>query len=193
MIARWLLDTSAYSRRHIPVVREDLAQRLDAGEELCLSAPTLLELLRTPRGTRVAAERETLGDAFAIVGLTERTGELAADAMVKLAAHTTDGHRLPVADLLTAALAAERGLGVLHIDKHFDRLATIGDLDFKSAPACSSSDLTDIKGTSPAARQRELRRTLHATLSRLPSVRAEELLTEFIERAGTPRTRRART
>jgi len=184
---RWLVDTSAYTRRHIPAVRDGLAQCLDAGEELCLTAPTLLELLRTPRGTRVAAERDTLTAAFDIVALTERTGELAADAMVKLAAHSADSHRLPIADLLTAALAAERGFGVLHVDKHFDRLATIGDLDFKSAPACSSSDLTDIKDTSPAARQRELRRTLHATLSRLPSVRAEELLKEFIERARTPK------
>lgn len=38
--------------------------------------------------------------------------------------------RLPVADYLIAAAAAERGFGVLHADKHFDLLAEV--LEFES-------------------------------------------------------------
>jgi predicted nucleic acid-binding protein len=38
--------------------------------------------------------------------------------------------RLPAADYLIAAAAAERGFGVLHADRHFDLLATV--LDFES-------------------------------------------------------------
>ncbi len=33
--------------------------------------------------------------------------------------------RLPAADYLIAAAAAERGFGVLHADRHFDLLATV--------------------------------------------------------------------
>ena len=33
--------------------------------------------------------------------------------------------RLPAADYLIAASAAERGFGVLHQDRHFDTLATV--------------------------------------------------------------------
>ena len=33
--------------------------------------------------------------------------------------------RLPAADYLIAAAAAERGFGVLHEDRHFDTLATV--------------------------------------------------------------------
>ena len=32
-------------------------------------------------------------------------------------------HRLPVPDLLIAACAQQHGLGVLHLDRHFDLLA----------------------------------------------------------------------
>lgn len=39
--------------------------------------------------------------------------------------------RLPAADYLIAAAAAERGFGVLHEDRHFDLLATV--LGFESA------------------------------------------------------------
>ena len=38
--------------------------------------------------------------------------------------------RLPVSDYLIAAAAAERGFGVLHVDSHFDLLATV--LEFES-------------------------------------------------------------
>lgn len=38
--------------------------------------------------------------------------------------------RLPAADYLIAAAAAERGFGVLHEDRHFDLLATV--LSFES-------------------------------------------------------------
>lgn len=34
-------------------------------------------------------------------------------------------HRVPVTDLLIAAAAADRGVGVLHCDHHFDRLAVV--------------------------------------------------------------------
>jgi len=37
---------------------------------------------------------------------------------------------VPITDALIAATAAERGVGVLHYDEHFDRLASV--LEFES-------------------------------------------------------------
>lgn len=45
--------------------------------------------------------------------------------------------RLPAADYLIAAAAAERGFGVLHEDRHFDLLATV--LGFESVRLSAES------------------------------------------------------
>lgn len=179
---RWLLDTSAYSRRGVRVVGDELARRLDAGDELCLSAPVLLELLRAPRGAAVAAALEGLTDAFEVVALTPNTTKLAAEAMVTLAERSPDAHRLPIADLLTAAQASELGFGVLHVDHDFDVLSTSG-LQFESEMVCSPDDLPSGTQQSPAARQRELRRVLNRTLSQLSIDDAQRLLGSFVEQA----------
>lgn len=51
-------------------------------------------------------------------------------ALRELASGGGLAHRLPLTDALIAAAAAERGVGVLHHDPHFDRLAEV--LDFES-------------------------------------------------------------
>lgn len=180
MSQRWLLDTSAYSRRHIPAVARNVARRVESGEELLISAPTLLELLRTPLGSDVAGERSRLSEAFEVLPLSASSGELAAEAMAELACAGRDGHRLPVPDLLTAALASEHELGVLHLDSHFDELSGTDCLHFKSVAACAPDEIDEVTGRSPATRQRQLRRSLNAALSRLPIERAEALLVEFV-------------
>ncbi|MGO9901939.1 MAG: hypothetical protein ACLP0J_20145 [Solirubrobacteraceae bacterium] len=177
---RWLLDTSAYARRRPPAVSRAFAQRLTAGEELLLPAPTLLELLRTPRGGEVAALRDELADTFELVGFTDNTAQLAAYAMVDLAERDADSHRLPVADLLNAALAVENQCGVLHLDRHYERAART--LGFEAEWVCDPAEIKN-REDSPAERQRSLRRELYTVLSRLPMDRAERLLAEFSDRA----------
>ncbi len=41
-------------------------------------------------------------------------------------------HRIPPADVLIAAMADRAGLGILHYDHHYDRLADKTDLAFDS-------------------------------------------------------------
>ena len=53
-------------------------------------------------------------------------------AMRDLLARNPLSHRVPFADALIAATAAEAGRGVLHYDSHFDRLAVV--LGFESRP-----------------------------------------------------------
>ena len=49
----------------------------------------------------------------------------ARSAMSELAQAGPLHHRVPVTDLLIAVAAADRGVGVLHCDHHFDRLADL--------------------------------------------------------------------
>ena len=58
--------------------------------------------------------------------VTERVCRAALSASSQVQAR----RRLPAADYLIAAAAAERGFGVLHKDRHFDLLATV--LGFES-------------------------------------------------------------
>jgi predicted nucleic acid-binding protein len=62
--------------------------------------------------------------------LTKGAIQAARSAIAELAEAGPLHHRAPVADLLIAAAAAEKGVGVLHCDRHFDRLA--GVLGFES-------------------------------------------------------------
>jgi len=60
-------------------------------------------------------------------------------AMRELSAATPLGHRVPLPDLLIAAAAQEAGVGVLHLDRHFDRLAEV--LAFDSRWAADPAEL----------------------------------------------------
>lgn len=92
------------------------------------SESDFIELDRTLRDLPEAPVTRTVMDA-------------ALTAMGRLAAELRERpgrHRVPPADLIVAAAAEESGLGVLHYDRHFDRLSDV--LSFESrwlAPAGS--------------------------------------------------------
>lgn len=177
---RWLIDTSAWARRETIAVSEQLAALLDEeeGSEFVLSPTVLLELLRGPQGDQVSERRQSLTEAMEVVAADKGTWSIAADAMIKLALHHPTAHRLPVADLLTAALAHQHGLGVVHVDGDFELLAHWSGLTFPErrlelgdeAPAPSSS----------ALRQRQLRRELAQLLHLLPAETAEGFLADSV-------------
>ncbi|HWT92296.1 MAG TPA: hypothetical protein VN238_04820 [Solirubrobacteraceae bacterium] len=87
--------------------------------------------MRGPQGTAVAAERHDLEGSLQLVEADARTFALAGDAMERLAEHAAEAHRLPVPDLVTAALAHQHGCGVVHVEGHFDLLAAHGGLAFE--------------------------------------------------------------
>lgn len=66
-----------------------------------------------PRALRQAPITRTVTDA-AILAVRELAS-----------ADPPGAHRVRIPDALIAAAAAERGLGVLHYDRHFDRLAEV--------------------------------------------------------------------
>jgi predicted nucleic acid-binding protein len=131
---RWLVDTSAWSRRLLPHVAQQLQGILAEEEdsELVLSPSVLLELMRGPQHEAVAEERRTLTRAMEVLGVDDRTFELAAEAMERLALHQAEAHRLQIPDLITAALAHQHGCGVVHIDEDLKLLEAHGGLTFEA-------------------------------------------------------------
>ncbi|MGH3995777.1 MAG: PIN domain-containing protein [Pseudonocardiaceae bacterium] len=120
-----VIDTSAWARQREPAVAERWAAALEA--KLLASCPVAaLEILATARDQREFDELERDFAFLPQAPVTESVCRAALSASGELQAR----RRLPAADYLIAAAAAERGFGVLHQDRHFDLLATV--LGFQS-------------------------------------------------------------
>ncbi|HWM64710.1 MAG TPA: PIN domain-containing protein [Solirubrobacterales bacterium] len=120
-----VIDASAWSRQRKPAVQARWNATNDA--DLFASCPVAaLEILKTARDERDFAEADAAFSAIPQVPITAS----ACRAALTAARELRGSRRLPVADYLIAAAAAERGFGVLHADRHFDLLATV--LEFES-------------------------------------------------------------
>jgi hypothetical protein len=131
--AELLLDNSAWARlgdASLPLERaEEIAIALEDGRvAACL--PFLLEAGYSARSA--ADHGELIEELLALpsIGLDEEIERRAIDAQGQLA--RAGHHRLPPVDLILAAIADRRGLGVLHYDADFDVLAARTDLSFES-------------------------------------------------------------
>jgi predicted nucleic acid-binding protein len=120
-----IIDTSAWARQRDPQVAPRWAEAIRAGR--FASCPVAaLEILASARDE---ADVDILDRSLAALPqapVTETVCRAALAASGRLQAR----RRLPAADYLIAAAAAERGFGVLHEDRHFDLLATV--LGFES-------------------------------------------------------------
>ncbi len=113
-----VFDTSAWQHQREPEARSRWLELLDAGR-LALCPVVALELCAAARDEHERARLEAaLGTLEAHAPVTERAGDAARSALRDLGAQ----RRLPAADYLIAAAAAQRGFGVLHYDRHFDLL-----------------------------------------------------------------------
>ncbi len=109
-----LVDKSAYVRGVPDEYSED---------ELCLCAVIRWELLYSARSPTAYATAEQGLAAFRELRMDAETFAAAGGAQRELA--QTGRHRVPVPDLLIAACAQQHGADVLHVDRHFDVLATV--------------------------------------------------------------------
>lgn len=181
---RWIVDTSAWAHRDVPGVAEQLAHLLeeDADSEFVLSPSALLELIRGPQGEDVATERTALEADLEVLAVDAETYRLAANAMVALALHAAEAHRLPIPDLVTAALAHQHGCGVAHIDIDFEILAEHSGLTFQQRridlppPGDGSGAVHPV-----AADQRALVKELRQLLHRKPAADAEAFLAGAVQ------------
>jgi predicted nucleic acid-binding protein len=137
-----LLDNSAWARVVAGLLPREaadaVADKLEA-RELAICLPFLLEAGYS--ATAAADHRAMMEDfdrLYPRVALTATTEALAVRAQGELAAR--GHHRMAPVDLMIAACAHEAGMGVLHYDRDYDRIAEMTALSFESvwvAPAGS--------------------------------------------------------
>lgn len=120
----YVADTSAWTRRRHPLIRDELGASIVSGQ--ILGTPIVaMELVFDARDATQVAALEERYSALREAQLDRGVVDAARTAQRELAAIGPLHHRVPIADVLIAAAAAERGAGVLHYDAHFDRLAEV--------------------------------------------------------------------
>jgi predicted nucleic acid-binding protein len=115
-----VFDTSAWIRRTDPAVLPTWAATRDAGL-LAVCPVVALELLAAARDEEKFANLDRALQGLAQAPVTRRAGDAALSASRELRSE----RRLPAADYLIAAAAAQRGAGVLHYDHHYDLLCRV--------------------------------------------------------------------
>ena len=101
-----------------------LVQEAARDGRLWITPIVRMEILYSARTSAEYIVLEAELDALRIVRNDRAVADAAMRALSELAARNDGYHRVPVADALIAAGAAESGgLAVLHRDAHFDRLA----------------------------------------------------------------------
>jgi predicted nucleic acid-binding protein len=131
----FLADTSAWARADDPAVSARWAAALRA-DQIVTTSIVVLELLYSTRDSAELEEEEGRLARLRSIPLTQSVTGAARAAMRDLSEVAPRYHRIPPTDFLIAAAAQEASIGVLHYDRHFDRLAEV--LEFEScwiAPA----------------------------------------------------------
>ena len=123
MSTRYLIDKSALARMIHEPVRERLAPIIEAGDA-ATCAIIDLEVLYSARNhsehERIRRRRQL---AYEQAPVTEEALARAIDIQSELA---RDGrHRVPIPDLIIAAVAERNGLTILHYDADFDMIAQV--------------------------------------------------------------------
>lgn len=124
LIARYLIDTSAAARMRHPVVAARLAPLIEAG--VVATCATLdAEALHSARSpTEYEQIRTDRRHAYEYLATDDHHWQTAFDAQRALA--PTGRHRaVGIADLLTAVLASEHQLTLVHYDADFDIAAEV--------------------------------------------------------------------
>jgi hypothetical protein len=123
-----VVDTSAWSRAHLPPVRASWRDAL-LNDRLRLSPAVRLEILLSARDAVTFDELAEELSAWRPAPLNYAVIRAAAEAMRALAHRSAGAHRLPIVDYLLAAAAQEAGAAVLHYDRDFDTLAEVMTFD----------------------------------------------------------------
>lgn len=124
-VARYLIDTSAAARMTAATVAEQLTEIIELGLVATTAALDAEALYSACSGTeyeQLCRDREL---AYEYLATNDEHWRTALAAQRRLARHRAVG----IADLLTAAIAAEHGIDIIHYDADFDIAATV--LDFQ--------------------------------------------------------------
>lgn len=122
-LSGWLLDKSAAARSADDRVG---AQLSELAGSLYLCPVGQLEQLYSARSARdYEALDADLREAFPLVAAPADVFDRALDLQRDLAHHHGMWHRTPIPDLLVACTALHHGLGIVHVDRDFERIAEV--------------------------------------------------------------------
>jgi predicted nucleic acid-binding protein len=125
-VVGWLLDKSAAVRAADPVIGPQL---VELAGRLCLCQTALLERLYSARSAREYDSIETaVRTSLVIVNAPPDMLDRALALQRDLAHHHGMWHRIPIPNLLIAVTALHHGLGVVHVDGDFDKIAEVRPL-----------------------------------------------------------------
>lgn len=125
-VAGWILDKSAAARADVPAVARQLGEL--AGQLFVCQVGALEQLYSARSAADYDALEADLAEAFGVLAgppdLLRRALQLQRD----LAHHHGMWHRTAIPDLLIAETALHHGVGVLHVDRDYDRIAEVRPL-----------------------------------------------------------------
>lgn len=128
----WVIVRRAQREQPSHPLIAEFAHALGSGQVRACDA-VKLELLHDARSPQAFVEVEERLDSVGSLPITTTASHAAIGALRDLSASAPPGapqqHRVGHGDVLTAAIAAERGFGVLHYDRHFDLLSTVLNFD----------------------------------------------------------------
>lgn len=125
----YIADSSAWHRANDDTIASEWSTALE-NSQILTCGPVRLELLYSTRNyTELVALREAL-DALREVPIGPAIFHRSEQALEELSEVLDGYHRVSPADVLIAAAAESVGVGVLHCDKHYDKLAEV--LTFES-------------------------------------------------------------
>ena len=125
-LTAWLLDASAAARASDVSIREQLDE-LAGFVYLCPVGE--LEQLYSARSARdYDALKADLHESFNVVVPPVDIFDRALGLQRDLAHHHGMWHRAPIPDLLIAETALHHGLGVVHVDRDYERIAEVRPL-----------------------------------------------------------------
>lgn len=174
-----VVDNSAFQRGGEEIVRADWLRALEEGN-LYRSPILEFEVLYSARNAREHAELTEELEALRPLELSEAVVGAALEAQAELARHAAGFHRLAHQDYLVAAIAAANGLGVLHYDADFDRIAEHSSLAFESVWITPAGTL-DKEAADPL---RQRRRAISHGLAQFHGERASEVLDSVLDLLG---------
>jgi predicted nucleic acid-binding protein len=122
----WVLDKSAAARVGNPLIASQLAQL--AGMLYVCPVGEMEQLYSARSARHYDALKAELRDSFDVVAAPTDLFDRALDLQRDLAHHHGMWHRTPIPDLLIAETALHHGLGVVHVDGDFARIAAVRPL-----------------------------------------------------------------
>lgn len=122
-VAGWILDKSAAARSSDPAVAEQLQEL--AGTLFLCPVGELEQLYSARSAEDYDALKGELRDSFEVVDVPPDILARALALQQDLAHHHGMWHRTPIPDLLIAEIALHHGLGVVHVDRDYERIAEV--------------------------------------------------------------------